>query len=95
MSISEISRRRLLQSTVILAGATMLPRSGFAQDAMQGGRLVVAADSEPRSLNPAIVASNGVFYIASKIIEPLAELRAEESATESLSSDSRQAADAT
>ena len=73
MSISEISRRRLLQSTVILAGATMLPRSGLAQDSMQGGRLVVAADSEPRNLNPAIVASNGVFYIASKIIEPLAE----------------------
>jgi len=73
MSISEISRRRLLGGTAILAGAAVLPRLGFAQDAMQGGRLVVAADSEPRNLNPAIVASNGVFYIASKVIEPLAE----------------------
>jgi peptide/nickel transport system substrate-binding protein len=36
--------------------------------------LVVAADSEPRNLNPAIVASNGVFYVASKVIEPLAEM---------------------
>jgi len=44
--------------------------SGFAQS---GGRLVVAADSEPKNLNPAIVASNGVFFIASKVVEPLAE----------------------
>ncbi|MEQ8479756.1 MAG: ABC transporter substrate-binding protein [Hoeflea sp.] len=73
MSISEISRRRLLGGTVILAGGALLPRFGFAQEVMQGGRLVVAADSEPRNLNPAIVASNGVFYIASKVIEPLAE----------------------
>jgi peptide/nickel transport system substrate-binding protein len=35
--------------------------------------LVVAADSEPRQLNPAIVASNGVFFVASKVIEPLAD----------------------
>ncbi|GAA0593591.1 ABC transporter substrate-binding protein [Paenochrobactrum glaciei] len=34
---------------------------------------MVAADSEPRNLNPAIVASNGVFFVASKVIEPLAE----------------------
>ena len=33
----------------------------------------MAADSEPRQLNPAIVASNGVFFISSKIVEPLAE----------------------
>lgn len=33
----------------------------------------MAADSEPRNLNPAIVASNGVFFVASKVIEPLAE----------------------
>lgn len=36
-------------------------------------RLVVAADSEPRQLNPAIVASNGVFFVASQVVEPLAE----------------------
>ena len=40
---------------------------------MTGGTLVVAADSEPANLNPAIVASNGVFFVASKVIEPLAE----------------------
>src|SRR5262249_1423801 len=40
-----------------------------------GGRLTVAADTEPRNLNPAIVASNGVFYVASKVIEPLAEMQ--------------------
>jgi hypothetical protein len=27
----------------------------------RGGMLVVAADTEPRNLNPAIIASNGVF----------------------------------
>ena len=34
---------------------------------------MVAADSEPRNLNPAIVASNGVFFVASKVVEPLAD----------------------
>ncbi|EKF18270.1 oligopeptide ABC transporter substrate-binding protein [Nitratireductor pacificus pht-3B] len=50
-----------------------LPGAVHAQEAPQGGRLVVAADSEPRNLNPAIVASNAVFFISSKVIEPLAE----------------------
>lgn len=50
---------------------TALPMRLFAQGG--GGRLIVAADSEPRNLNPAIVASNGVFFVASKVIEPLAE----------------------
>lgn len=70
MSLISLTRRALLQSTAALAAATALPLSAFAQS---GGRLVVAADSEPKSLNPAIVASNGVFFIASKVIEPLAE----------------------
>jgi peptide/nickel transport system substrate-binding protein len=65
-----ISRRSLLAATGALAAAQALTRAAFAQD---GGRLVVAADSEPRQLNPAIVASNGVFFVASKVIEPLAE----------------------
>ncbi|HEX9447943.1 MAG TPA: ABC transporter substrate-binding protein, partial [Dongiaceae bacterium] len=43
----------------------------------RGGRLLVAADTEPENLNPAIVASNGVFYMASKVIEPLAEMSAD------------------
>ena len=49
-------------------------RIAFAEDApKKGGRLIVAADSEPRNLNPAIVASNGVFFMSSKVVEPLAE----------------------
>ena len=65
-----ISRRTLLGTTAALLATTALPR--FA-NAAEGQRLVVAADSEPRQLNPAIVASNGVFFISSKIVEPLAE----------------------
>lgn len=64
-----LTRRGLLGSTAALIAATALPRMAMAA----GGRVVVAADSEPRQLNPAIVASNGVFFIASKVIEPLAE----------------------
>lgn len=59
-----------------LLASTALPTLTLAQtatDTTSGGRLVVAADSEPKNLNPAIVASNGVFFIASKVIEPLAE----------------------
>jgi len=69
--IDHISRRFLLGTAAGLVAAATLPRITFAQD--PGGRLIVAADSEPRQLNPAIVASNGVFFISSKVIEPLAE----------------------
>lgn len=77
---------RWSSSAVRLAGATLLAlglsatataeRGGGSATAepMHGGRLNVAADIEPRNLNPAIVASNGVFFIASKIVEPLAEM---------------------
>jgi peptide/nickel transport system substrate-binding protein len=53
----------------------ILPNWASAQAAapVKGGRLVMAGDSEPANLNPAIVASNGVFFVASKVIEPLAE----------------------
>lgn len=68
-----LSRRTLLAGAAALLGSTALPRLAFAQEARKGGRLIVAADSEPKNLNPAIVASNGVFFIASKVIEPLAE----------------------
>lgn len=64
------SRRTVLRGTALLLGSTALPARLFAGG---GGRLIVAADSEPRNLNPAIVASNGVFFVASKVIEPLAE----------------------
>ena len=46
-------------------------RSGFAEARRAP---IVAADTEPRNLNPAMVASNGVFFVASKVIEPLAEM---------------------
>ena len=68
-----ISRRTLLAGASMLLASTALPRFAYAQEAKKGGRLIVAADSEPKNLNPAIVASNGVFFIASKVIEPLAE----------------------
>lgn len=68
----EISRRKVLAGSAFLLASTALPSIGWTQ-AKKGGRLVVAADSEPRNLNPAIVASNGVFFVASKVIEPLAE----------------------
>ncbi|MCC6984623.1 MAG: ABC transporter substrate-binding protein [Bauldia sp.] len=70
MSSLAISRRGLLLSGSALIAVTALPGLAFAQ---AGRRLVVASDSEPRNLNPAIVASNGVFFVASKVIEPLAE----------------------
>src|SRR5688500_4101131 len=71
-----ISRRTFLTSTAA-AGVALRHGAAFAQGAeRRGGVLVVAADSEPRNLNPALVASNGVFYVASKVIEPLADLSA-------------------
>ncbi len=69
-----LSRRAFLAGSTALAAVAVWPRgSKAAGTAQKGGRLVVAADSEPRNLNPAIVASNGVFFVASKVIEPLAE----------------------
>ena len=70
--MSILSRRTLLKGTALLLASTALPAAAWAQDA-PAGRLTVAADSEPKNLNPAIVASNGVFFVASKVIEPLAE----------------------
>lgn len=70
MSAFLLNRRRLLQGTALFALSFKAATLAVAQS---GGRLIVAADSEPKNLNPAIVASNGVFFIASKVIEPLAE----------------------
>jgi len=67
------TRRTFLQAGAALLASTALPTFARAQAAPAGGRLIVAADSEPKNLNPAIVASNGVFFVASKVIEPLAE----------------------
>ncbi|WP_292661234.1 ABC transporter substrate-binding protein, partial [Mesorhizobium sp.] len=68
-----VSRRTMLAGSALLLASTAMPTIGSAQTPRKGGRLVVAADSEPRNLNPAIVASNGVFFISSKIVETLAE----------------------
>ncbi|WP_337267209.1 ABC transporter substrate-binding protein [Oryzifoliimicrobium ureilyticus] len=70
---SPVSRRVLLKTSTALLASSALTRSVRADDSPSGGRLVVAADSEPKNLNPGIVASNGVFFVASKVVEPLAE----------------------
>ncbi|HMM64271.1 MAG TPA: ABC transporter substrate-binding protein, partial [Mesorhizobium sp.] len=56
MPVFKLSRRALLAGTAALAASTALPAITLAQTPRKGGRLVVAADSEPRNLNPAIVA---------------------------------------
>ena len=62
-------------AAVLLATVFAVATAATAQDTpVAGGTLIVASDTEPRSLNPAIVASNGVFFISSKIVEPLAEM---------------------
>lgn len=73
MNSRGVSRRVLLQGGTALLASTALPRIAIAEEPQRGGRLIVAADSEPRNLNPAIVASNGVFFVSSKVVEPLAE----------------------
>ncbi|MEJ5021569.1 ABC transporter substrate-binding protein [Ochrobactrum vermis] len=72
-----LSRRAFLAGSTALAALAVWPQRSNAAGEVKGGRLVVAADSEPRNLNPAIVASNGVFFVASKVIEPLAEASSE------------------
>lgn len=70
------SRRDFLRTTA-LAGLAWQARSAWAADASEprrGGTLTVAADTEGRNMNPAIVASNGVFFVSSKVVEPLAEM---------------------
>ena len=75
MSQNRFTRRAVLGTAVGTAAGAALPRFGYAQGTpRRGGTLVVAADTEPRNMNPAIAASNGVFYVASKVIEPLAEM---------------------
>lgn len=73
MPATPFSRRTLLQTITLLVASTAISRPQSSWAANGNGRLVIAADSEPKNLNPAIVASNGVFYISSKVIEPLAE----------------------
>ena len=65
-----LTRRKLLGTAALALPAAAFPRLAFGQASR---RLIVAADSEPRNLNPAMVASNGVFFVSSKVVEPLAE----------------------
>jgi peptide/nickel transport system substrate-binding protein len=61
-----------LTAAALLAALAAAP-AALAETPVRGGTLTVAADTEPRNMNPAMVASNGVFYVASKVVEPLAE----------------------
>jgi peptide/nickel transport system substrate-binding protein len=74
MDLTLRSSRPLLAAT-LAATLGLAPAAALAQDDITtGGTLIVAADSEPANLNPAMVASNGVFFVSSKVIEPLAEM---------------------
>jgi peptide/nickel transport system substrate-binding protein len=73
MDMASLLSRRLFLVSSAGIGALLPWSRTWAAAPVKGGRLVVAADSEPPNLNPAIVASNGVFFVASKVIEPLAE----------------------
>ena len=78
MKITDI-RLRLDGGALLLSGAlatalALAAGPSLAETPVRGGTLTVAADTEPRNINPAMVASNGVFYVASKVIEPLAEM---------------------
>ena len=67
MSQNRFTRRAVLGTAAGAAGAASLPQFAWAQATpRRGGTLVVAADTEPRNMNPAIAASNGVFYVAAK-----------------------------
>ena len=74
MTGPRISRRTFNARALGIAALAPISQLGFAQSPRSGGRLVVVAESEPRNLNPAIIASNAVFHIAAKVIEPLAEM---------------------
>ncbi|MBN9064021.1 MAG: ABC transporter substrate-binding protein [Rhizobiales bacterium 65-9] len=75
MSSLNVTRRRFIGTTIAAGSLATGAGPSRAQDApRRGGVLIVAADGEPRNINPAIVASNGVFFMASKVIEPLAEM---------------------
>ncbi|MCX7630663.1 MAG: ABC transporter substrate-binding protein [Geminicoccaceae bacterium] len=68
----KLDRRAFLASALV---PLLSPGASLgAATPRRGGVLVVAADTEPRNLNPALVASNGVFFVASKVVEPLAEM---------------------
>ena len=70
--MARVTRRTVIQGALGAAGSSLLPRHAFAQG-KRGGVLMVAADSEAPNWNAAMVASNGVFFVANKVLEPLAD----------------------
>lgn len=50
--------------------ATAIPAAGQS-DVKKGGTAIIHMSSEQRTLNPALRASTGVYYISGKIVEPL------------------------
>ena len=67
-----LTRRTLVQGALGAAGSSLVPWRAYAQG-KRGGVLMVAADTEPAHWNGAILASNGVFFVSSKVLEPLAD----------------------
>lgn len=64
----------LSRRTVLAASTALVAGPAFAQaQPKRGGTLQVAYNTEQRNLNAAMVASNAVFLVASKILEPLAD----------------------
>ncbi|QUJ76717.1 ABC transporter substrate-binding protein [Sulfitobacter albidus] len=53
------------------AAALGLGTAASAQEVRKGGTVIVHMNSEQRTLNPALRASTGVYYISGKIVEPL------------------------
>jgi peptide/nickel transport system substrate-binding protein len=74
--LPRLTRRTLIQgalgAAVGSAGASLLSWHAQAQG-KRGGVLMVAADTDPAHWNGAILASNGVFFVSSKVLEPLAD----------------------
>jgi len=66
-----VGRRKILQGMGLGAASLAMPWHVRAQSAAPAGLLRVAADSEVPNWNPAMVASNGVFFIAAKLFDPL------------------------
>ncbi len=66
-----LTRRSLIAAAGGLGAAALVPRPLFAQAPRRGGSIQVAYTPEQRNLNAAMVASNGVFIVANKVIEPL------------------------
>ncbi|MEO9894730.1 MAG: ABC transporter substrate-binding protein [Paracoccaceae bacterium] len=58
----------------LAATTALVPIETAAQDVQRGGTVVIHVSSEQRTLNPALRASTGVYYMSGKIIEPLIDI---------------------